>query len=377
MNADHGNNDSPEAKIYAAIKLRLSIFSIVLECALLCVWAFTPLSRMFVNNLEYQFFNPYVQWIIFSLFLGASFFIVSLILDYYGGFCIEHDFGLSTQTHLRWIVEQVKSLIVGAVIGLPLSIAFYFCVRTFGGLSYLVFATVLFLFSIVLSRIAPVIIFPLFYKFTPLTEGEVHDTITTMLEKEGIRFRGIYSFDMSRNTKKANAALAGLGGSRRIILSDTLLASFTPDEIGAVFAHELGHFKRHHIAKQVVLSGLVIYGSFFLCGTLYGLTVSSMGFINQYDIAALPVFALYLMLFGLAVMPVNNAISRKFETEADDFAVRTIPDPRSFIRAMERLASMNLSEKKPSPVVEAIFYGHPSIARRIESARSAVNSSSD
>ncbi|HNX60984.1 MAG TPA: M48 family metalloprotease, partial [Spirochaetota bacterium] len=246
---------------------------------------------------------------------------------------------------------------------------------TCGSYTYLIFATVLFFFSVLLARVAPVVLFPLFYKFVALPEGEVRSRLSSLLDREKIAFKDIFSFNMSKNTRKANAAMAGIGKSRRIILSDTLLESFTPAEIESVFAHEVGHYRHKHIPLLVCVNGILIYLSFFLCGLLYSRTISLMGFLGESDIAALPILILYLSAFGLAVMPLSNMLSRRCERQADAYAIESTKNPEAFISAMERLASMNLSEKQPHPLVEFFFHGHPSIAKRIAFARTRITSS--
>ena len=370
-----GMQDSPKAKIYSSIKLRLSLIGMALEAALLLVWAFSPLSRELVNYIEFLYFSPWIQFFLFFLVLGASFSILGLLLDYYGGYVIEHAFGLSTQTLGKWFFEHMKSLLISALISIPLGFLFFFLVRSCGSYTYLIFATVLFFFSVVIARVAPVVLFPLFYKFVALPDGEVRNRLSSLLEREKIAFKGIFSFNMSKNTRKANAAMAGIGKSRRIILSDTLLESFTPAEIESVFAHEVGHYRHRHIPLLVCVNGILIYLSFFLCGLLYSRTISLMGFLGESDIAALPILILYLSAFGLAVMPLSNMLSRRCERQADAYAIESTKNPEAFISAMERLASMNLSEKQPHPLVEFFFHGHPSIAKRIAFARTRITSS--
>jgi len=364
------------AKIYSSIKLRLSLLGMFLEAALLIVWAFSPLSRELVNYIEFCYFNPYIQFFLFFAVLGSSFYMLGLIMDLYGGYFIEHAFGLSTQTIGKWVFEHIKSLLISVLISVPLGFLFFFLVRTGGEYTYLIFATVLFFFSVILARVAPVILFPLFYTFTLLPEGDVRTRLTDLLAREKILFSGIFSFNMSKNTRKANAALSGIGKSRRIILSDTLLESFTPDEIESVFAHEIGHFKHKHILIQVLANGVLMYLSFFLCGLLYARTIAAMGFLHESDIAALPILVLYLSAFGLIVMPFSNMLSRWCERQADAYALDSTGNPEAFISAMERLASMNLSEKQPHPLAEFFLHGHPSIAKRIAYARARTTVSS-
>jgi STE24 endopeptidase len=367
-NTSRSDLGEAEAKVYSAIKVRLSILGIALNFIFLALFAFTPLSRWIVNSIEFHFADPYLQFLLFALAAGAVFSCVDFLLDWYGGFYIEHLFSLSNQTLIRWGLERVKSALIGFLIGMPLALLFFFLIRTLGSSWWWVFACAVFGVSVLIARLAPALIFPLFYTFTPLGEGEVRTRISALLEREHVRFRDIFSFNMSKNTKKANAALAGMGGSRRIIFSDTLLDQFTPAQIEVVFAHELGHFRKKHILKNVVLSGSIIFLSFFLCGLVYEKTLYSLGYIQLDDIAALPVLLLYLSVFGFLIMPVTNAVSRAFEREADRYALERTGMAEDFIAAMEKLAAMNLADKEPRPVVEFFFHSHPSLSRRIAAA---------
>jgi STE24 endopeptidase len=227
----------------------------------------------------------------------------------------------------------------------------------------------IFFISVFLARVAPVIIFPLFYKFKNLESDEIRRRITRLLDDQGIPIKGIYSFNLSKDTKKANAGFTGIGRSKRIILSDTLIGQFTPDEIAVVFAHEMGHYKKRHIVKSIALGAFSIFLSFYLCGELYRLTLGYLGFAHVYDIAAIPVLFFYLTLFSLVTMPLSNALSRKYEREADRYALEVTRDREAFISSMEKLADMNLADRDPNPVTEFMLYSHPSIKKRIAFAR--------
>jgi STE24 endopeptidase len=238
---------------------------------------------------------------------------------------------------------------------------------------WIYFSCFIFVISVLLARIAPVVIFPLFYKFKKLEDDDLKARLEKVLSEVKIDIKGIFSFNMSKNTKKANAGFTGLGKSKRIILSDTLLEKFTPDEIAVVFAHEAGHYKHRHIVKNILFSTVVIFVSFYICSLLHSFTIKSMGFENVYDLAALPALVFYLTLAGLIMMPVTNFISRKYEFQADEFAIRLTSDVDSFISTMEKLAEINLADKSPHPVVEFFLYSHPAIQRRIEFAETFRN----
>jgi STE24 endopeptidase len=170
---------------------------------------------------------------------------------------------------------------------------------------------------------------------------------------------------MSKDTKKANAGFAGIGRSKRIILSDTLIENFTFSEISVIFAHEMGHYTKRHIWKNLAISSALILASFFLCESFYSLTLEYLGFSKVYDLAALPILFFYLSLVGIFLMPAANAVSRRFEREADRYAIKITNDKVSFVSSMEKLADLNIADRNPHPAVVFFFYSHPAINQRI------------
>jgi STE24 endopeptidase len=227
----------------------------------------------------------------------------------------------------------------------------------------------MFFFSVIIGRIAPVLIFPLFYKFKPIENEAVKNRILNICKKAGVEIKGIFVFDMSKNTKKANAAFTGLGKSKRIILGDTLMDKFTGEEIESVFAHEVGHYKRKHIFKLMFLSTILTFAGLYLTSVLYKQSLSIFEFNYIYELSALPLIALFLSLYGLVTTPISNILSRKYEWEADTFALDTSGNSEAFISAMEKLAEQNLADKVPNKIIEFLFHSHPSLQKRIEFAR--------
>ncbi len=361
------DNNSNE-KIYNKIKLRLSMIDLVLNILLVTVLSFSGISVLIAEKSVITG-NIYGDFLVFVMIISVGLSIIGLPFDFYGSYIVEHKFGLSNQTFFKWVWERLKSTALSIVIGVPVSLMFYFLIRSMGDKWWLYFAGFIFVISVFFARVAPVVIFPLFYKFTKLEDGEIKEKLDKILADVNIKITGIFSFNMSKDTKKANAGFTGLGKSKRIILSDTLLEKFTPDEIAIVFAHEAGHYKHRHIIKNIMFSTVVIFSSFYLCSVLHSITIKSMGFENVYDLAALPALVFYLTLSGLIMMPVTNYISRRYEFQADRYAVEITSDLNSFISTMEKLAEINLADKEPHPVVEFFLYSHPSIKRRIETAK--------
>jgi STE24 endopeptidase len=367
---NHGKKlKETDAKRYNRIKIRISISDLVINIIFISILAFSGISGVIVNQIELYVQNPYLQFLIFLAIVGMSAGIIGFPLDFYSSYILEHKFKLSTQNLFTWTVERIKSLGVGLMLGIPVALAFYYFLIISGKHWWLYFSAFIFLFAILLARLAPVLIFPIFYKFKPLDHGEISEKIIAIIKKNNIQIKGIYSFDMSRETKKANAGFTGIGKSKRIILSDTLIENFTPDEVAAVFAHEVGHYKKRHIIKNILLSGIVIFTSFFLCGQLYEWTLYRYGFVYIHEIAALPILFFYLSLFSIIAMPLSNYLSRSFEIEADRFSLDILEDKKSFISSMEKLAEINLADKEPHPLIEFLLYSHPSIKKRIEYAR--------
>jgi STE24 endopeptidase len=306
----------------------------------------------------------------FACLFAGVLLLIDLPLNYYGGFTLPHHYGQSTQSLRDWILDQGKALLISAPIGLLLLELLYAALRAAGGAWWLWTSAGLLVFNLLLSTLAPVVIMPLFNRYVPLGQEhqDLEDRLLRLTQRAGASVRGVYTFDMSRRTKAANAALMGIGNTRRIVLGDTLLSEFTADEIETVLAHELGH----HVHRDILL--LVAAGS---SSTLLGLYLASLAmnwavgafhFAGVADVAALPALALVLGLYGLVAGPLANAFSRWRERLADGYALLVTGKPEAFASAMARLANQNLGEVDPEKWVVWLFYSHPTFAERIRSA---------
>jgi STE24 endopeptidase len=264
-------------------------------------------------------------------------------------------------------------MLVGIAISVPVVLLFFYFLRTLQDLWWLPVGVALFLFSVILARLAPILIMPLFYKFRPLEDGPLKERIVNLCCSVGMRVGGAFTFNMSKNTKKANAGFTGIGKSKRVILGDTLMEKFTNDEIETVFAHELGHYQHGHIWKGIIVGSVSIFLGLFITAQLYRLSLSSFGFQRIDDIAALPLLTLWLALFGLITSPLINTISRKYEYQADRYALGKTKNHAAFTSAMKKLAEMNLADMTPNPIIEFLFYSHPSIDKRIRKPQAYRN----
>ncbi len=358
-----------DSKKYNNIKLALGIGEAIVTFLLIIFFVESGISIALEKLLSAYFSNKYFLFLGFLFVASTASAILFFPINYYNGFYLEHKYDLSNQTFLKWIWEGLKGLIVSAVVGIPILLLFYYSINKFEQLWWLPFAIALFLISVVLAKIVPLIILPLFYKITPIDNVELIERINRLAKNAGIKVENVFKFDMSKNTKKANAAFTGIGKSKRILLGDTLLDNYSEDEIETVIAHELGHYKKKHIVKNIAFGTLSSFVTLFIIANFYSLTLSWFGFESIKTIAALPLLMLWGMLIGLIQTPISNIISRKYEYEADEYAVISTQKPESFISTLNKLNEQNLGDKNPHPFIEWFFYSHPSVKKRIDAIK--------
>ncbi len=373
MYLGRSNLDNTQAKKYSNTKLVLGISEAVASFTLLLLFVWLGFSARLENYLRISLSNDYLILLIYVLVLGFISAIIFAPLNYYAGFYLEHKYNLSNQTFWKWVWEGTKGTLVGAVIGLPLLLLFYYVLRIFGLMWWLPFAVLMFIFSVVLAQILPVIILPIFYKITPIENEGLKKRIVGLSKDAGLKVENVFKFNMSKNTKKANAAFTGLGKTKRILLGDTLLDNYSDDEIETVIAHELGHYKKRHIIKNIAIGTISSFATFFLIAILHRLSLSWFGFTSITQISSLPILALWGALIGMIQTPISNFISRKFEYEADEYAIASTNKTEAFISTLNKLTDQNLSDREPHPLIEWMFYSHPSIKNRIASLQSRVS----
>ncbi|MFA3782438.1 M48 family metallopeptidase [Melioribacteraceae bacterium 4301-Me] len=352
------------AKKYNNIKLVVGITEAILSFILLFLFIKLGWSKYLENSIRIYFQNNYLVFLVFIVITGIVVNLIFSPFSYYTGFYLEHKYGLSNQTFYQWIWENFKSALVGGLIGLPLLLLFYFILNTFGNLWWLPFAVILFFVSVILAQVVPILILPLFYKVTPINNNDVEKRIKELSKQSGLDVKNVYQFNMSKNTKKANAAFSGLGKTKRVLLGDTLLNNYSSDEIETVIAHELGHYKHKHIIKNIAIGTFFSFVTLFLLAELYQISIAWFGFSSITQISALPVIALWGMLIALIETPISNYISRKFEYQADEYAVLVTKKKEAFLNTLNKLTNQNLADREPHPFVEWFFYSHPSIKKR-------------
>ena len=360
-----------QARVYARIQRRLTFIDLAIGLIYLILWLVFGWSLSLKNTLLSFFTNEWLLVALFTLIFGGILAVINLPHSFYAGYILPHRFGLSTQNLRGWIVDQVKAGAIGSALGLLLLEIIYAVLRSSPNTWWLWAAGILLLFNVILANLAPVLLFPLFYKFQPLGEeyADLEKRLLQLAEKVKTQVSGIYKFDMSQRTKAANAALTGLGNTRRIILGDTLLGEFTTDEIEVVLAHELGHQVHKDIPMGIIIqSGITLVG-FFLASLGLSRGASALGFNGPADIAALPLLGLIFGAYGLVTMPLINVYMRWRERQADQFALQTTGNGLAFASAMTRLANQNLAQVDPPGWEEYLFHSHPALHKRIAMAQ--------
>jgi STE24 endopeptidase len=361
--------DSPEARRYNRTRRWLEIADFLLGLAFLgalLLTGWTGVLRDWAYRAAFQNYTLAVFFYVLMLMVLAK--GMSLGLDYYG-FRLEQHYQLSNQKTRAWLRDEGKGFLVGLVIAAVVAELLYFTIRESPEYWWLIAWGLFMVLFVVMAQLAPLVLFPIFYKFEPLDDEELKLRLTHLGEKAGTRVRGIYKWHLSEKSKKANAALTGLGATRRIILADTLLDNYSDDEIEAVLAHELGHHVHRHILKSIfVQAGITLFG-FWAANFVLHLAIERWHlFETLADFANLPLLVLVSTVLSFLLMPALNAYSRFNERQADRYAFQSIRSIEPFISSMNKLAAQNLAERQPSRWVEWFFHSHPAIWRRIAAA---------
>jgi STE24 endopeptidase len=362
--------DTPEARQYSRIHRWLSVIDTGLGIALLIVLVAAAWTRN-LRDISFRWSGDrYVLALFFYvLLLTIITKLISLPLDIYS-FRLEHRFQLSNQSTAAWLIDEAKGFALGLVIGALLAELVYWIIRSSPNYWWIIAWAAFTVLFVVFAQLAPVVLFPIFYKFVPLQDDELRRRLVNLSERAGTRVRGVYEWKLSEKSKKANAALTGLGNTRRIIVADTLLENYSHDEIEAVLAHELGHHVHRHIFKSILLqAGVTLFGFWAANEVLRYATFDRHMFVTLSDFANLPLLALVSAALSLVLMPALNAYSRYNERQADLYCWKSVPRVDPFVTAMDKLCAQNLSEKSPSRLLEVLFHSHPPVSKRIAAAR--------
>jgi STE24 endopeptidase len=359
-------NEDKAAK-YQRLKRRVSIASMVWSAVLL-IGLVASSQHLRLRDLAVRI-TPWAPIVGAVVLLSILHEAVSLPLNFYGGFVLERRYGLSTETFGVWAADQLKGFAIGLVLGIGAASVVYGLMRVSPDRWWiaagLVFAAVI----VGMTNLAPVVLLPMFYSVKPLEREQLRARLVALAGRAGARVLGAYELGLGEKTRKANAALAGLGTTRRILVSDTMLADYSDDEIEVVLAHELGHHVHNDIWKGIALESALIVAGFYLANVVLRSVATVAGLRGVDDAAGLPVLLLAAGCVSVAMMPFAHALSRAFERRADLFALNLTHNPAAFISAMRRLGAQNLAEENPSHLVQWLFYSHPPLRERISAAQ--------
>jgi len=354
---------------YTVAKTRFGLVSDFYDSIILAVvvlsgllpWLYTSLSATF----GFGIWGQALVLFLIAVILGLP----GMPFEWWSTFRIEERFGFNKSTQKLWIVDKAKGFVLGFGIGYPLLALLIFLVTSAGDLWWIWGFTVFFLFQLVMVVAYPMFIMPLFNKMEPMAAGELKDRLFALAERTGFKAQTILVIDGSKRSGHSNAFFAGFGRFRRIVLYDTLIEQMSHEELEAVLAHEIGHYKKGHIPKMITLSGVMTFAMFALLGWMAGGTWLAEAF--HFSAAAaeqfVPVLLLFMLLSGLLTFwlsPFSSLWSRKHEYEADAFARDAMDTSEPLIRALRKLHKENLSNLTPHPVYSRFYYSHPTLLER-------------
>ncbi|MGB2600526.1 MAG: M48 family metallopeptidase [Candidatus Omnitrophota bacterium] len=358
-------NARARSKKYAAIKTKIFVADIILS--VVALGAFQLLLSRPVSRFAFEaHHNFYIACFIYTaVFLGFMY-VASFPLNITGSFFVEKSFALSKQSFFAWVCDEAKSVALSFVLYMACIEVFYLILRNFPTFWWAIAAGAWIFFSVVLARLMPVLLIPIFFKYSPIEDASLKEKIMALAEKSRIRLTEVCQIDFSRKTTKANAALVGLGGTRKVILADTLMNEFEQDEVVAVVAHEFGHQKYRHIWQLLAFSAVMTTAGFFVLSRVAEKVVALAGATGLTDLYIFPVLVFLMLAFGILLLPIQNYFSRVLERQADRFVFEVTGKPDAFIAVMRKLADTNLADMNPSFLKKIFMYNHPPVSERIE-----------
>jgi STE24 endopeptidase len=365
-------DEEREAKRYHRRQFALTLIDLAVGAALLVAWSKSDAAARLVATLETRLALPPAAVVAgVVLAVGVTQTLLTLPLDAWAGFVLPRRAGLSTQTFGAWLRDRAKALAVGALLGLLAAEVVYALLRWSPEWWWLWAGAVLAGGAVLLTAVVPIWLVPLFYRLTPLQDPALSARLLALAERMRVRATQVVVADFSRKGRVANAAVVGLGRTRRILVSDTLVDGFPPAEVEVVLAHELGHHVGGHVAQGLVLQSALLVASLWAADRALRAGAAALGLRGPADPAGLPFLLLVLSALGLLISPVVAAWSRRLEREADRVALEVTRAPDAFIAAMERLGRLNLAERRPGRLRELLFATHPSLDARIAAGRAA------
>ncbi len=358
-----------QAKRYEKEKRLLGLAGMALSLVILLGFYFSGLSAWLANlNIGNSIILTFILYVLAFQIILVFF---GLPLSFYSSYIHEHKWNFSNHTVKSWLWEQTKGFFVGFILMLILLGLLFWIMAVYPQNWWLSAGLAFALVSVIMATIFPVVILPIFNKYTPVENKELTDTLERILSQGGLRSSGFFKEDMSKQTKKENAFLAGLGKTRRVVLGDNLMENMLVPEIESIIAHEVGHYKNKHIWKNIVIGTLEGVVAFFILNLVMRSMFTQFLSSTSWNLSLFPVFV--ILAGGISIFlfsPFSNAISRYFEKKADRYALESIQDKKAFMTAMAGLADRNLSNAYPEWWVKLLYYSHPPVGERLAMAES-------
>ena len=361
-----------KARRYHRRQFGLTLADLAIGAALLVGWSASGAATRLVASLDARFDLPAAAIVAaMALVVGGTQTLLTFPLDVLAGFTLPRRAGLTTQRFGAWLADRAKALAIGGGLGLLVMEVVYALLRWSHDWWWLWAGAVLAGGAVLLTAVVPIWLVPLFYRLTPLHDPTLRARLLGLAERMKVRAAEIAVADFSRKGRVANAAVVGLGRTRRILVSDTLVDGFPPEEVEVVLAHELGHHAGGHVAKGLVFQSVLIMITLWAADRALRAGATALGLSGPADPAGLPFLLLVLTALGFLATPIAAAWSRRLERDADRVALEVTRAPDAFVAAMERLGQLNLAERRPGRLRQLLFATHPSLDARIAAGRAA------
>ncbi|MGD9014814.1 MAG: M48 family metallopeptidase [Candidatus Omnitrophota bacterium] len=351
-------------KRYSRIKYTLAVVEMVYLLFVLALLQFSGFAMWLGSALVGLVANRILLILFYCLILFMLYFMINLPLEFYRSYKLEHRFGLSREKFSHWFADQLKELFVGFVIFVILIEGFFYFLKYHPDNWWWISGIFWIFFSVILTRLFPVLIIPLFFKYQRIENDDLRQRILNLAKRMAVEILDVYQIDFSKKTTKANAALLGLGKSKRVVLTDTLQGKFSPEEIEVILSHEFAHFRLRHLIKMLMLNSAVTLFSFYLLFRFAGIIFSRFN-LDLADVASLGIWIFCFVTLQVCLLPLLNWISRNMERSADRLAIKYTGLKNAFISMMEKLSQQNLVEQNPAAWIKVFFFDHPPVNERI------------
>lgn len=355
-----------QAREYARIRRYLSLAEMVVVGILLALLVFAGLSERLIGSLNLPVIPAAI---VYFLILVIAYRIIMAPLSYYQGHVLPRHYGLLKQSLSGWLGDLFKAGALMLVFGTAVVAIIYWLIIVQPQLWWLFSWVFLVLFSLLISVLAPVLLVPIFFKMKPLADGELRERLEELAKQAGVEIGGICTIEFSSKSTTANAALMGMGKTRRIVLSDTLLSQYSTSEIEVIMAHEMAHNRHRDMLRLSVFNSAIMLVNLYAASIILEAVIEPLGFSGLSDVSALPLLVLIFAAVSLLLSPITTSYGRRLEKEADGYALELTSDPVSFVSTMARLTDQNLAEAEPNRWIELLLHDHPSYHSRLVHAR--------